>query len=360
MTILRVTRNWITRGNTVLLRVLSDAIGVADSATAIYVPAGGAVADGDSVVRTGPAATIPTRVEWLGGLGGAIDSAEPDEEFARANWTKSFTTESRMRYTTERPLSRATSLHADNHWPTSDGRKTWYYDYGASGVTQEYRSCNFYCDNGVATQFQWKIWRGSYVNNESDGSVPNWYIASWLGGPGAFFAHFNTDDGGNHTTSLATEAPLKTWFRMEVFWTSGTVNTADGSARIRFTRISDGEVLLDVTQTGKEFRSTADAVYRYAIWQNYLGNATPGETQLDVYMDDIYMSAVSSGTGAFVRAELIDSDDYDTATKFAICEVEDITGTDWTVKLNKGPYDMADLTHLAMFDASGAATVVAL
>lgn len=342
------------------------AFGIMASGSRYFAAAGsGAIADGDTIVRTGPSATKPSIIEWLGGSGGVIDSATADADFSRTGWSKSFTDISRWTYNTGRTFNRSKSLLADNKYPTpTDGRKTWFYDYGASGVTEEYRSCNFYCDRGSATTFQWKIWRLLPAELETDGQDPSWYIANWYNGYGNAFLNVYNQDGGG-TRDLSTLAPFNGWFRLEVFWTCNTPNgTSNGTIRFKCTNRSTGATVFDDTFSSVNFRGSTGPppVHRYACWQNYLGNETPTDTQLRVYMDDIYMSAVASSTGAFVRAELCNNGTYASATISEICEVTGISGTDWSVKLNKGQHASSDLTglYLALFPASGSPTMVAV
>lgn len=325
------------------------------------------IADGATITRTGPSATKPSIIEWLGGSGGIIDAATADADFSRTGWSKSFTDISRWTYNTGRTFNRSKSLLADNKYPTpTDGRKTWFYDYGASGVTEEYRSCNFYVDTGSATAFQWKIWRLLWREMEVDGEDPSWYISNWYNGYGDLFFNVYNQDGGG-TRDAGWIAPFNEWLRVEIWFSCNTpAGTSNGSFRVKVTRRSDGSTIGDTTWTSLNFRGATGPppVHRYACWQNYLGNESPSETQLRVYMDDIYMSAVSSGAGAFVRAELCNNSNYSSATIKEICEVTGISGTDWSVKLNKGQHSSSDLTglYLALFPTgmSASPTMVAV
>lgn len=367
MTILRVIRNSITRGNTVLLRILSDAISVGDSATATYVPVGGgSLADGATVVVTGPSATLPSS-EWLGGKDGVIESGTPDTLFSRSGWSDGFPNNiSDWYYSTARTLNRSRALLFDSTI-VADGRGTKSFDYGSSGITQEYRSCNYFWEVPAEQgDMQWKIWRGGVDLDMTDHIDPSWRWTTMRSGITNSLTVYDQDTGGSEGSGLhyfpdGSVEPDGIWIRCECWVTvNSPLGTANGTFRARVTRVSDNEEITDTTITGLNFRGNSPAAghLRYAHWQNYFGNGGDIEHgNAKMHMDDIYMSRVASGTGAFVRAELVNNAVYASATAApVICEVLSIEGTTWSVKLNGAGTGK----WLALFNASNVPTMVAL
>ncbi len=327
------------------------------------LPRPSGIVDGSTVSVTGPSASVPS-YEWLGGLNGVIQSGTPGAVFSRTNWIplSGYGTQPNWYYSTARSLSRSQSLLASNQTPTvGGGIKTYSYDNGASGASEEYFSCNYYLDTGVASQMQWKIRRFMPTEDTTDGTVPSWYTARWVSGPGSFVNRWAT--GSSSSDSIGTEYPINAWFRFES-WTvvSSPVGTANGSIRVKCTNLSTGATVFDFTESSIITRGSGDPVYRYTVMQNYLGNETPTNTPLSVNMEDVYISTVSSGSGAFVRAELCNNSVYSSATVTRVCQVSSIVGTTWNVVLN-GPYSAFGQTtlsglYLALFPSSGSPTMV--
>jgi hypothetical protein len=308
-----------------------------------------AVEDGATIEVQGPAVGQLPIVEWLGGRDGHIDSATPDATFGKAGWNPSFPGLAEWQYSTTRVLSRSRSIVADTDYQTQgEGRRTYFFDFGSAGVEQQYFSANYYVDTGSATELQWKILRLLPQQLEVDGQDPSWYTAQWMSG-GTFMNEYG--DGSTHWMP-DNSVPFNEWIRIEIWFTGSAPGTADGSWRRRVTRISDGTVVHDSTFSGIQWKTQQSPVFRYACLQNYLGNESPEGTRLRAYMDDVYLSAVPSGTGAFVRAELIDAPSVSAATHRAICEVSSISGTTWSVILNQGTLASVSGAYLALFGAA--------
>lgn len=317
------------------------------------------VADGATITRTGPSASLPTTVEFLGGSGGIIESGTNGVHFTRSGWSQLFASLSDWQYSTANPLSRTKTLRFDTA-VTGDGRGTYFFDHGTSGVSEEYTSCNYYCDRGSATQMQWKVKRLMPNEDTTDATLPSWYVAAWYNGPGSFINHWST--GQSATDYLTSDIPTNTWVRVET-WTviSNPAGTANGSIRVKVTNLSTGSTILDNTLSSIITRGSGDPVSRYHTMQNYLGNESPGGTRIFIDMEDIYISSVSSGSNAFVRAELCNNSVYANATVKRLCKVNSITGTDWNVTLN-GPsavFGTSNLSglYLALHPASGTPTM---
>lgn len=330
--------------------------------TAITNSAGGTV-DGSTVTVTGPTATVPDIVENFGLLGGVQDSGTPGAKFSRALWTQGFPDgEGDWKFTTSRLVgARSRSIVFDplaNGSP-SNGRGTFYYDYGAAGISQEYRSCNFFW-NVPGLRHQWKIWRGNHIQDVTDGADPSWYISSNGAGVPLFISVYAQDS--LHWIPTDPRPPENQWFRLELFITHNSpLGTANGVARLRATSIATGAVLFDQTVTGIRFRGTGAAALRWGPWQNYLGNSgtTVDHANASITMDGIYASAMRAGVGAFVRAELCDNASYAASSKRVPCRVNSIVNGEWSVTLDRGhhvPTNLAGL-WLALFDANNSPTM---
>lgn len=334
------------------------------------VVAGGAIVDGTSYNVTGPAVAVPTTVEGLGFKNGIIDSGTPGNVFTRANWSRGFPGECDWRWSTTRTLSRTRALRFDpaglNSSP-DNGRGTYTFDHGASGLTQEYFSCNYYWT--MTNACQWKLRRGNYIDDVVDGQDPSWYTScNTQSGFNIFLNVFNQNVVGNPIQDASAGVwPNGTWFRCQIFFTvNSPAGTANGTWRLVVTRISDGAVIQDYTFSGINFKGNAPAVgiFRYSVMQNYLGNslvASHDHGNCIIDMDDIYLSSVASGTGAFVRAELCNNATFASATKTSgPCKINSIGGTTWNVEANQGPNSISDYTHWALFNAANTPTMVAV
>lgn len=151
-------------------------------------------------------------------------------------------------------------------------------------------------------------------------------------------------------------------FRLETWFISNSnTSTANGTFKVKVTRLSDGVVRASSIFTNILYRGPLadNGPDRYSVLQNFLGNAAnygyPNDYgDAKVSMDDIYIASTTTGTNAFVRAELVNNATYASATKHAICEVISIVGTTWSVKVNCpsaifGSSNAAGL-YLALFD----------
>lgn len=338
--------------------------------------------DGDTISRTGPASTLPTTIEWLGGLGGVIDSGTNGVHFTRTNWSQLYASLSDWNWSTSRTLSRSKSLLFDAQ-ATGDGRGTYFFDHGASGISEEYFSCNYYWEVPSAIisgggGLQWKIRRGHFDVDVVDAQDPSWYTSSNRGGVALFLAVFNQDAThtpdtivpGYHFLAGGPRPPENTWMRVET-WTkvNSPAGTANGTWRLKITNLSTGATVCDETFTGLNFVGNSPAVsnLRYCVMQNFLGNSTiggPDHGDAKIWMDDVYIASVASGSNAFVHAELCNNSVYASSTIRRACKVNSIAGTDWSVTLN-GPlsvFGVSDLTglYLALFDSSNTPTMRAV
>lgn len=320
-------------------------------------------ADGDTIVRTGPAATKPS-VEWLGGLDGVVDSMSSGDRFdqlGRTGWA--LETPSTSRWPTcsvEQAWSRGKSIIHDTRGG-SEYKQSLYFDTGASGYGCMYTSHDIYFDHDTLTSgyMQWKMMRWTRMQTVVDGDGS--YIANRPNSVG-FLNTFNSAgidtkwfDAGSPYEDLPTDTG---WYRYET-WTrlNSTPGTTDGYFRVKVTRRTDGVVVTDNAYTDIRQNGASDSGnYRYHCLQNYFGNADVGDggnAHGRAWWDDHYVSWTTAKTGENVRAELCDSSTYSNGI---ICEVVSIVGTDWSVKLNGAGTGK----YLALFGTNETPTMVAV
>ncbi len=337
----------------------------------------GTAADNAIISVTGPAATLPTLREWLGGATGVIESATNGAAFSRANWSP-LGAGSTWYYTQARPNNRIQCLVFDStinlHYAG-----TQFYDHGAAGFTDLYTSCNYYCETPAAvSNFQWKIKRwmpnlsyeGDPEPDVRDGINPSAYISRYKIWTESFINVFNEDPTVTRWYSTGQTWPMNAWFRLETWMSrNAVIGAATGYYRIKCTRLSDGVVTCDQSYTNVLWRGASATVpHRYDTYQNYCGNAADSGYPRDwgdakIYMEDILSQAHASATdgSSQVRAELCNNAVYNSATKRIPCYTESIVGTTWNVRLN-GPanYFGSNLSgmYLALFPASGTPTMV--
>lgn len=356
----------------VLATCIASATTIMQAGSRLYVSSGsGTFTDGVQVTVTGPTITAsPSVVEFLGGAGGAIASGTPGVEFARTNWSKLDGVNLPWRFSTTRTLHRSRSLLFDAQ-AENDGRGTYFFNYG-SGIVQEYYSANYYWEPGVGvTDMQWKIRRltnATAVEVDDSGVVdhedPSWRVTTMM--PGGAFAlstvvydqdttHHNHADAGVHLFDGEPYAPVNVWMRYEHWWTSNSSpGAADGSIRVRITRLDNGTEVCDQTFTGIIYRGAGadDGAHQYASLQNYFGNGVggPEHGNAKMYMDDILLQAKTSGVGAYVRGEILNNAVYATSTIHNPMPVT-VVGTQWTFIPN------GNGTHVALFDQANNMTI---
>lgn len=335
-----------------------------------------AVLDNDVVVVSGPAAALPTFREWLGGAGGVIESGTLGAEFSRPNWSLLFNPQSRWYYTNARVNSRTKTLVFDStinlHYAG-----TQFLDHGAAGITDMYTSYNCFIDSPpfpVGPQnLQAKLKRLMAELDVQDGFNPSMYTSRWKNWTESFVNIYSEDPTPTRTFPPNQTWPWNAWFRMEMWMSrNNPIGSANGFYRLKCTRISDGFVPCDVQFTNVIWRGPgATLPHRYDCYQNYTGNAPDGTPpwpnewgDSKINMEDIYSASHSSlmNGAAQVRAEIVNSAVYASATKHKLCFVEDIDGgANWSVRLNgpSGYFGSSDLRglYLALFPASGTPTM---
>jgi len=301
-------------------------------APSVSITGGSALVDGGSFSFTSnDSNAAPATREFLGGLTGPIQSGTTGTHFTRTNWTQLFATLSDWTYDTgnqlhsRRPKSLFFNPAANGE--VEEGRGTYFYDNGASGFIEEYYSCYYYITmNNFTTQ--WKARRWNWEADVVDNRQPQGYTAAHIANP--IFLNVFGDPGGNYPSinpgvyyipdeSGTYSYPVNQWFRFETWVKINTTGNLDGTFRLKLTLVPSGTVQFDSTKTGIRWRdySSTSNPFRYSVIQNYFGNNTSA-TSCRARMQDLYISSVSSGTGAFRRVELINASTPAAATKSVI------------------------------------------
>ena len=324
---------------------------------------GGALTDGVSVNVTGPAETRPTTVEWFGDSDGIIESGSNGATFSRSGWTQAFSSEGEWKYSTTGANSRTKVLLVDYvaNGSASNGRGTYYFDYGVGGYTDNYRSGHFYWDVPGSVP-QWKIWRWAQTQNVTDLTDPSAYCAQVAGSGDLFLNIYNQHSPTTNymSASPSTQFLQNAWMRVESwFRCNSPAGTANGTHRFRVTNLSTGATVVDSSLSSILFRGNSPdpGGFRNAVWQHYNGNAgTPDHGNAKIRMEEVMEQ------NGWVRAELVNNATYASATKRSLCKVNSIVGTTWNIKPNKGAYAISDYTHWALFGASSSSvpTMVAV
>lgn len=361
-----------------LLCALSGAGLVTQSGPRLFT-SGSSLADGATVTRTGPSATMPNQ-EFLGGVTGFNASAVSGTTFSRTNWSILTPATAMMPHSdSEFALNRATAVLSDFR-SSLEYKQTRIFDTGASGYSSIYASwwdrySHDSLSGGQSIQRKMMRWLNVADVQDSDGGA---YMANWDGVATAFFTNFRNVTANQDTlfydnsTGSLTDIPSGTsWQRFEIWLVNNTPSgTANGYFRVKVTTTA-GVTLVDNVSTNRRFRDSGDSLgnFRYITPQDYVGNATDGGPGPDnknatAAHDDEHFLWLTSGTGFPARAELVNNVVYASSTVRRTCELVSITGTSWVVKLN-GPFSafgVTDLTglYLALFDSAGTPTMVIL
>lgn len=333
----------------------------------------GVISDGDTVVRTGPSATLPN-VEWLGGLGGFVVSQPLNSEFmatSPSGWTLlPPSTSQRPTFNNEQTLNRPQCVIFDTR-NTTEYKQTLFYDTGASGYSSMYTSKFIYLDHLTLTSgyLQWKMMRWTRTETVVDGD--GGYMSNRPNSV-SFFSYFNS---AGQTTKYfdvggAQNLPGRgAWYRYETWMSmNSSPGVADGTWRVKVSNPSTGATVVDNSYTDIAWNGSSDSgQLRYLVLQNYYGNADVGlptgagnGNAFGVsWWDDIYISWTTSGGGAQVRSELINASTYAASTVRTTNQINSIVGTSWSDKLNKGRHTQTDLSGLwlAQFNSSGTETI---
>jgi hypothetical protein len=340
----------------------------------------GGAADGATYSFTSPvSASAPPSKEFLGGSAGPIASGTNNTAFSRTGWTKlSNSTTADWYFSTVRSLNRSKSLlydgaaRGESTAPGGNARGTQQYDTGASGYKKLHRSTWYYWNwpHLDATNTQWKIQRWQHQTDHTGGGgpdvvdcyPPSAYVSSAQihdNTPFSIFTENGTgpvtcDQAGLNTTS-SQFVPRNAWFRLDTYMQENTpAGTGNGTYRIKVTEYATPSNTWTVTSTNRVWRGTLDVsdVYRYAIYQNYLGNSAelygPWEESV-IYIDDLYMGWVTSLSDTLYRVEMIDTNNIATATHPGV--IQDITaasGTAWSVTLNAGHWSTVTGRYLVV------------
>lgn len=348
----------------------------------------GVISDGDSVTVTGPSATLPNQ-EFLGGLNGFIDGNTLGEEFmndARSGWSLlAPSTSKRPTFDNEQTLNRSKAVMFDTRNST-EYKQTLFFDTGASGFVSMYISACIYLtheDIQTGQYLQWKMIRWynqADVLDGANGNTMRGYYLSQQIRPAAtandllFTGFQNAGSVGSPNVIQATKYPTGfpkkgAWYRYETWLVKNSApGAADGYFRVRCTNVSTGVATGDDSYSDIILNGNADdGNFRYAVLQNYFGNAQDGgfgsshdNLYACAWWDDIDIVWSSSARSTPPRAELVDNATYASAGVRTSCKVNSISGTSWNISVNKGRHANLTGKYWALFAAgSNTPTMVA-
>jgi len=245
------------------------------------------------------------------------------------------------------------------------GRPQYMYDTGGT-YTELYARYNVKCviNDPNITQFQWKRERPSQNGTVTDGVGNASVLSGWYNTPGdSYLTYFNTAGTSQSTWYFGDHGQSDLpnggdgWFIMET-WAVPNTNpgTANGKYLCRTTNVSTGTVTDRLVTGWMPYSNTDSSNYRWWVMQNYFGNGAGtgvGEyPNVTLYIDDLYVSSVATGTGACERVILGNASTIGACTQFALCPIVSKSGTDLTVNINKGYLSATTGLYLYEYDST--------
>lgn len=243
--------------------------------------------------------------------------------------------------------------------PGSNGLGGMSFDTGGN-IGRIFIKAKYYWDVATLTQMQWKMLRLCYIAGVADDDTPNMALFNWYQGSGVTWS--NVYAGGGSAGSLAqdegdgtTVLPDGNWYDVEYYIIPNTPGSANGSFTIRTRRLSDGVVTGNWVRTNCEFYAPGETNrYRWAVFQNYLGNETPSGAPYpeNLWTDDVYVQA-STSNAAIPYVVLGDNIAYGSITKEEIQPWTSWSDTSIGITINKGGHSNLTGKYLYIMNSPG-------
>jgi len=344
---------------------------------------GGSATDGSNYnLTSAQSITTAPSIEDLGGLGGPIASGTNNTHFTRSGWVELYAGLSDWYYSNGQTLNRSLSLlydgaaRGESTSPGGNARGTYQFDVGAAGWKKCFRTIYYYWNwpHPSATQTQWKLQRWQQQMDGSqpevvDGNRPSGYMSSHQNYDNFFFNVYATGGAGD-TSSIndlpAHVVPRNSWFRFDNYMEENSVpSAADGVIRLTMTEISNPSNTWTINKTNVQFRGPSDNsnVFRYAIYQNYLGNSAelfgPWEDST-IYMENLmiqWLAAADSGS-TLTYWEMTDASTVAASSKAGVVQRwVSRSGTSCVVRIDKGHWSSTSGKYLLERNAATGAVI---
>lgn len=333
----------------------------------------GTVSDGQNIVISGSSlGTNSLDIQWLNPN---IEAGTTDADVSLpAGWTSATTTADY-----ESPIYSETKAHSGaksikSSTPDVDQYESFfYYDYG-SDISSIYLSWWVYIENLACTGdciggSQWKIFRLTSGEDAlfADRNESNFYLTQQVAAPTATFVggnymfyNFCLDDAASYDLNCygginpATNPGLYRpngiieggWRRVEIWAIPSTEDTQDGTVIVN---LFDGtNTITSYVDYDGDTRTRSSAyTWRYAVWQNYLGN---GLDYGDIYIDDVFVQV-----GSQARVEIGDNATWANCTHREI-QIPTVWAVDEiTITVNQGSFENGT-AYLFVVDSDGTAS----
>jgi hypothetical protein len=282
-------------------------------------------------------------IEWLGGVNGLIESSAADTIPSKNQWF--FDSQwADTTIATDQAHSGAHSLRA-----SPDPSVTWNgdfrYDYGQGIPEHTWIMASWWVRRTHAGSGQWKMFR---IDPESDitddvmqSVLFNWDTQhQWIV---RFGPELDTDGYQDWDPPFPTSDDH--WYRMDYLIYTSAVGVADGIYTLSLLD-PQGSETATTTHASWETTYSSALLYRWFLWQNYVGN---GITASTIWTDDVY---VQVGTQA--RVELGDAASWETCThrEIQLPTAWSPAGDSITIELNIGAFS-SGTAYLYVVDADG-------
>jgi hypothetical protein len=301
------------------------------------------VASGESITVSG--FDFGTHALQVESLQANIESGTAGEIISKSGWTRSDWADydygsTGPRYANDSAHSGAQSIKCSYN---SGGNCAFAYDMQDVGPGQRFYA-TWWVKYSGSTAGQWKMFRASEALTMVDGNQQlnmfNWFSLQQQNvlHPGYPAQRTLWYDGLYPTGD-------NTWHRVELDYVGGSSGVANGVITVRVTK-ENGTI---AAQTASDVNTHPNGgSWRYAIWQNYLGNGITGAN--NIWLDDLY---VQYNTPA--RVELCAGSTWANRGK---CEVQ--IPTSWktdsiSATVNTGNFQESSTTYLYVVDATGVA-----
>lgn len=299
----------------------------------------GTISDGQTVTVSGSSfssnsAVGTSKLEFIGGAGGPIESGTVGAPLVRANWDADWAVNDSLasdskHFATDQYHSGAKSLKTTVLPATKwNGAMSYRLPTASSSLFFSHWVRH---DTGV-TDGQWKMLRLSLTNTVVDGQAI--VFSTWPG-----VQSYATDTIASRTLWVPESsypAMDNKWYRMD-YWINGSAITT--------TRWQPGGAKVTAATTGWTSRNWA-----YLVWQDYVGNSqTKDTTATNIWHDDVFVQADTQA-----RIEVCDASTWANSKQCEIQYPTSWSNTSANIKFNKG--SLSGTAYLYVIDANGAAS----
>lgn len=302
----------------------------------------GSLSTGSTVVVSGSG--FGTHTMQIESLQPTIEAGTVGQKFAKTGWTQSDWTWASPMYATDASHSGNKSLKCTE---SSSNNYNCAFAYAFPNPIKAGGKAYFswWVKYNGDTNGQWKMFKLKQKETIVDGPMEfvffNWFSMQQQ----AQGADSNNVGYGIWPNENTIPKGDNKWYRFEFEMNAGTTGSSNGSFTIRTT--TDTGTIYEERSTGNRTHAANADEWRYAIWQNYIGN---GINSAVIHLDDIYVQ-----TGTQARVELCSGSTW---AKRGKCEIQ--IPTSWNassipVTVNTGNFSSGSSAYLYVVDSSGTA-----